>query len=487
MKSILFFIVLFVSSYCNAQKQGNIWYFGNGAGLDFSSTNPIVISGGATYDLGVDGSEGTSVISDSLGALLFYTNGEKIWNRNHLVMPNGGELKGNVSSTQAALIVPQPNSNRYFYVFTTDDFDNDSLRYGFRYSIVDMCSDNGLGDIVPNQKNIKLLDTVAEKLTAVKHSNGTDYWIITHKYFSDAFYAYHLSYTGIIDTVISHIGSTHPAGMLGYSGAIGQLKASPNGQKLAIVNGQSVPNIAEYFDFNNSTGIVSNCVSIQTNPNYSYYGVSFSPDNSKLYIASFLNGNGIYQFDLNAGNGNPTSVLASKVKIAGNFNYLGLQLANNGKIYSIRTGNSGQYIALINSPNNAGLGCNYIDSATYLNGKTSYYSLPNFIDSYDYSNTITDCSTEIKEQNNLQSVVLNQNSPNPYAERTSINYYLPDNTGKAEILFYNTQGKLIKSVELINKGKGQLNVFANDLSSGIYTYSLVIDGKIVESKKMIKQ
>lgn len=90
------------------------------------------------------------------------------------------------------------------------------------------------------------------------------------------------------------------------------------------------------------------------------------------------------------------------------------------------------------------------------------------------------------ELNNAQTIILEQNSPNPYAERTSINYYLPDDTGKAQILFYNSQGKLIQSVELIQKGKGTLNVFASDLSNGIYIYTLVVDGKVVDSKKMVK-
>ncbi len=74
-----------------------------------------------------------------------------------------------------------------------------------------------------------------------------------------------------------------------------------------------------------------------------------------------------------------------------------------------------------------------------------------------------------------------------FAEQTSIEYYLPDNSTKAQILFYNSTGKLIQSTELIQKGKGILNVFASDLSSGIYTYTLVIDGKIIETKKMIKE
>ena len=89
--------------------------------------------------------------------------------------------------------------------------------------------------------------------------------------------------------------------------------------------------------------------------------------------------------------------------------------------------------------------------------------------------------------NNLQTIVLAQNAPNPFAEQTTINYFLPDNAGKAQMLFYDVQGMLIQSVDLIQKGKGALNVFANDLTNGIYTYTLVVDGKIMDSKKMVKQ
>ncbi len=83
-------------------------------------------------------------------------------------------------------------------------------------------------------------------------------------------------------------------------------------------------------------------------------------------------------------------------------------------------------------------------------------------------------------------VVLNQNTPNPFAEQTVITYNLPDNTGFAQIIFYNNVGQLIKVVDIKEKGKGQLNVFADDLSNGIYTYSLVVDGKVIDSKKMTK-
>ena len=88
--------------------------------------------------------------------------------------------------------------------------------------------------------------------------------------------------------------------------------------------------------------------------------------------------------------------------------------------------------------------------------------------------------------NDVTTIVLNQNSPNPFREQTTITYYLPENTGKSQMLFYNAQGSIIKTVDLIQKGNGQINVFADNLTDGIYTYTLVVDNKIIETKKMIK-
>ena len=142
-KKLLSILITMLPCFCLAQKQGNIWYFGNHFGLDFNSGNPIVLTNGSTVSSNTMScaAEGTAIISDSSGSLLFYTNGQQVWNKNHQVMLNGNNLLGNNSSTQAALIIPQPGSSRYFYVFTTDDFCNDNLQYGFRYSIVDICLD----------------------------------------------------------------------------------------------------------------------------------------------------------------------------------------------------------------------------------------------------------------------------------------------------------------------------------------------------------
>lgn len=480
MKRSSFFLILIIPLLSIAQNQGNVWYFGDHAGLDFNSGVPIPLTNGQTYTPNGTPIEGTAVISDSSGVLLFYTNGQKIWNKNQQVMPHGDSLLGHLSSTQAALIIPQPGSSRYFYVFTTDAFYEDNLQYGFRYSIVDICRDNGLGDIMPDYKNIKLLDTVAEKLTAVRHTDGIDYWVITHKYYSDAFYAYHLSSMGIIDTVISHSGSIHPTDMIGDGGAIGQLKASPNGEKLAIVNGNAgAHTIAEYFDFDKSTGIVSNCVSIQTNLaiqyQYQYYGVSFSPDNSKLYITSNLNNYGVFQFNLNAGGGNEDSVRASITKIAGQTWCWGLQLGADGKIYVAGSGWN-QYISVINNPNGIGLNCNFQDSAIYLNGRLCSYGLPNFIDSYDYSNTSYDCGNGIEEQNINNGIIIYPNPSSGTFQIENSKYQI------SNVEIYNAQGKLIFEAT-VNRKEETINL---NLPDGLYFVQILCpEGNIV--KKIIIQ
>ena len=490
MKKFLITVII-IPFLCFSQKQGNIWYFGNHVGLDFSSGSPIILTNGATAASNTMScaAEGTAVISDSTGSVLFYTNGQQVWNRNNQIMPHGDSLFGNNSSTQAALIVPLPSSSRFFYVFTVDDFCNDALKYGFRYSKVDICMDNGLGDVITggveitNEKNILLLDTVAEKLTGVRHANGTDYWIIVHKYFSDAFYSYHLSATGIVDTVISHIGSVHPTGV-GVAASIGELKASPNGKKLAIVNGQDVTDIAEYFDFDNNTGVVSNCISIQTNPAYSYYGVSFSPDNSKLYLTCWLNNIGVYQFNLNAGSGNADSVKASKTQIS-SVGCWGMQLAVNGKIYLARGGNPTNYLSVINNPNNAGVNCNYKDSAIYLNGNSGDEGLPNFIDSYSYSNTVYNCETTDIHEHLVKNYFFTI-YPNPSnGSSVNINFQAPTNTD-AQLIIYDIMGRTVYTNYLNRKEINSTSCLdVSSIESGVYMVNLIIDNVKV-CQKLIK-
>lgn len=87
---------------------------------------------------------------------------------------------------------------------------------------------------------------------------------------------------------------------------------------------------------------------------------------------------------------------------------------------------------------------------------------------------------------NREAIVLDQNVPNPFAEQTVINFSIPATVQKAQIYFYDGQGKQINTVELTERGLGSLTVFGSDLSSGVYTYTLVADGQAVATKRMIK-
>ncbi len=105
------------------------------------------------------------------------------------------------------------------------------------------------------------------------------------------------------------------------------------------------------------------------------------------------------------------------------------------------------------------------------------------------ANPATDDEATIKqisvELNPLQVIVLEQNVPNPFAEQTSISYYIPEDVQSAELLFFDINGRTIKTVN-IETGYGMVTVFASNLSTGLYNYSLLIDGKVVETKKMMK-
>ncbi len=97
-------------------------------------------------------------------------------------------------------------------------------------------------------------------------------------------------------------------------------------------------------------------------------------------------------------------------------------------------------------------------------------------------NTILKESIELKDY-----LVLEQNVPNPFAEKTVISFFIPEGYSKAEIIFYDNNGRMINSKSLTTRGAGELTVYADNLSDGLYSYSLIADGKLIDTKKMVKQ
>jgi|GEM_PF-6594180 len=85
-----------------------------------------------------------------------------------------------------------------------------------------------------------------------------------------------------------------------------------------------------------------------------------------------------------------------------------------------------------------------------------------------------------------KTIVLNQNQPNPFKENTTIEYFIPDNSENVKIIFTDKKGSILNEVDLTERGKGTLTVYASDLSSGIYTYTIVSNGITIDSKNMVK-
>lgn len=368
-----FKILLFLFTtlaFSQQPQQASYWYFGANAGVKFDTTGSVT----ALTDGQLNTLEGCASISDTNGDLLFYTDGVKIWNKNHTVMPNGSGLMGNVSTSQSAIIVPKPGSNNLYYVFTLD---YEVHPNGFRYSIVDINLNGGLGDVT-SSKNILIYTPSDEKLTATKHSNGTDYWIVTHGWNNNTFYSYQLTAAGLSATPVTSNAGVVVTGNTDV--VFGCMKISPDGSKLAVAR---VTPCSEVMDFDTSTGIVSNSQIIYTG--LSGYGIEFSPNSRVLYftvagVAPYQ----IYQYDLTNPNVASTSVTVYNSGVAGT---CALQLGPNNKIYIAEAGRS--YLGSIDSPDVIGMGCNIQVNSVDLLGKKCNMGLPAFVPSFFNTTSIT--------------------------------------------------------------------------------------------------
>ena len=372
MKKNLRFIAVFLfcsgifSFHTFAQKEANTWYFGDFAGIDFNSGTAVAIADGAMAVY-----EGCASISDNItGEILMYTNGSTVWNANHQVMDNGTGLTADASSAQAAVIVPDPGNSNQYYIFTAGECFNGGTD-GYRYSIVDITLDGGLG-AVTSVKNVLLYSPACEKLTVVKNSTATGYWIATHQFTGNNFVCYELTASGLSAPVISAAGFSYE-----YYTPIGYMKFSPDGTRLATV--LSGADQAEVYDFDAATGEFSNAINLGqvTNAVPYVYGIAFSPNGKRLYVDE-ENNNNLFQYDLDAGT--TAAIIASKTIVGTTTSNAmqAMQLGPDGKLYICR--NTASYLAVVNDPDVAGTGCNFVNDGFYVGSFMCTYGLPGFIE-----------------------------------------------------------------------------------------------------------
>ena len=364
------------------QLQNNNWVFGYGARVNFSGPIPVGSSNAA-----INSNESTASVSDpTTGQLLFYTDGRTVWNANNQVMPNGANLLGGLvnSCTQGALIVPFPEDSRRYYLFTLEELEALTsfpvVDNGLRYSVVDMTLNGGLGDVQVATLNTQLATDLTEKLIVISSSDIQGFWVIAHKKNANQFLAWKIDACGIsTQPVVSTVGSNFASVPIGATEAwSGAMDASPDGTRIGMPVDWS--DRIEFFDFNKTTGIVSNPLTVNVTDDSTpgflrKYGACFSPDGSKFYYTNF---NSVYQLNLStytsAAIASSNTFIYSPVLEPNGYPSAQIEQAPNNKLY-VAIGNAGR-LDEISNPNSLGLGCAYANNAVSLGSATCQLGLP---------------------------------------------------------------------------------------------------------------
>jgi hypothetical protein len=408
MRCKLPFFILLLNIFgltANAQFTDRYWCFGDSAGIDFINLNNPIAGESILRARGTCAS-----ICDSVGNLIFYGGSPNIdiWippnppytynygylvNKQHHKISNGDSL---VSALwyQEMLILPKPGNLQQFYVFTAG-VTSSSNNQGLYYNVVDMSLNNGSGYVL--QKNVQLLNfRISDALAAVKHGNGRDWWLLCKSWdpasAMNDFYLYLVSPAGISGPFHQNIG--FPSN----SGSFQRNEFTKDGQLLYSCAGD---NLIERYSFDRCSGLLSNVAQLSpatTSGNYkTYWSLAISPDGSKMYTTSILQGAFPYksylvQYDLNAPN-----FLASADTLRTSIvpDELGcIQMGPDNKIYVSSMWNGGDCafdylycdttwntvnsnLSVINAPDSLGAACDFQPFSFSLGGHRTYVGLPN--------------------------------------------------------------------------------------------------------------
>ena len=425
-------------------------------------------------------------ICDEAGNLLFYTNGISICNRNDTLLNGTGlnpcaftdadSLDG-LGIQQAAIFIPKPGSLRYYYLF---HFSNDTLgntRPGtIYYSLIDREGHTGQGEVI--QKNVPILNGHILRgggMTACKHANGRDYWLIIGASVINRFYTFLITPNGILGPYTQNIG---PQFHFPYDNAYS--KFSQDGFK--FVTG-AIESLILVMDFDRCSGEFSNPITIfnnaSLNSNVATSGctaVEFSPNNRFVYVSDNVN---LVQYDLWSDNIQDSAQIYLEDSST-SFGIDFLQIAPNGKLYGSTWGGGLPALHVINNPDLKG------DSANFVYGGQPTFTinsinLPNLIN-YKLGPLIgSGCDTINTTINqptttNLQPRII-PNPANKYA------YIEMGMQGNYTFELLNATGQIVDIKET-----KQVDIFDTEhLASGVY-FVKVIDkptGAELATKKVV--
>ncbi len=373
---ILFFFFLCLSQYSIAQKRDNVWLLGqdsdsnviySGTVIDFETEPPDVY-----YEFrDVYFKQTNASICDTAGNLLFYTNGAFVSNYLNQIMENGEGLNPGAHSDdregrgyildQGAIILPVPESDSLYYLLHADKIvpgDEVGIWYSSEhlyYTLIDMAANGGLGKVIEKNQSVKEGVFEQGKLSATRHANGRDWWVLIRDFGTNAYYKYLVTPSDVVEKEVQSIGADIP------SPGVGQSVFSPDGSVYANLQMAGTYTDVKHlsiFQFDRCTGMLNN-------PEYIVYsdsawagGVAISPNSQYLYASSYLY---VYQYDLWA-----ADIEASRDTVAewdgfvedGFFatTFYLAQLAPDGKIY-INSNNGSRYLHVIEQPDLPGDSC----------------------------------------------------------------------------------------------------------------------------------
>lgn len=358
--TVIVFVFSCIVSF--SQKHQYNWLFGENNAIEFDKTSgtPSI-----TPNNSAKSRVSASVSDSTTGELLFYTDGNTVWNKNHQIMANGNAI--NASFALGVIAVPNPRNTKQYYIFTIDNTGE------LAYTSVDMSLNGGLGDVTA--KAVFLAKNTSKVITAVKHEYNTAYWLITH---SNSFPEQNSFLTyGITIYGISNVALTSSIGKNGGN-TYGVLVSNSAGDKLALTDNNAADGEAQIFDFDKECGLVSNAKTLHKEAAWSgaSYAASFSPDDSKLYISYWFTESQLIQY---SGNDFDNWGLITKNNRA----FTDFQLAPDGKLYiSINYFSSPTTdISVLHNPNNAfasvGYQAKFLDLG--VNSVNGNYEFPNFM------------------------------------------------------------------------------------------------------------
>ncbi|MCC6542177.1 MAG: T9SS type A sorting domain-containing protein [Flavobacteriales bacterium] len=352
--------------YCSAHAQqglNNLWMGGWQSWADppFGGVDLQFLSGTleiTTVARSIDFNRTSSNITSTEGELLFSTNGAFVAHALGDTMANGSGLNPSWYTSQypdgllipqGVLIIPKPEDPDLHYLFHVPiDVWATTSPLQLYYTVIDMSLEGGLGAVVAKNQVLIQDELNGGKLTAVRHANGRDWWVYTHKLNTNIFHRILVTPEGIQVDGTQAIGPGHPPDA-------GQVCFSPDGTLFAYFYENF-----EVFPIDRCTGMFSEPIIATTNQFDYGRGVAFSPNGRFLYLSTTMD---VYQFDMEA-----PSIADSEVHIAhwdSTYSpfppfaalFDNMQLAPDGKIY-IGTGTGTQVLHVIHNPDEPGLACN---------------------------------------------------------------------------------------------------------------------------------